>query len=40
MVTRVATSAQQELLMSNIRALQSRVADTMIQASSGKVAPH
>jgi len=37
MVTRVATSAQQELLMTNIRALQSRVADTMIQASSGKV---
>jgi flagellar hook-associated protein 3 FlgL len=37
MVTRVATSAQQELMMSNIRALQSRVADTMIQASSGKV---
>lgn len=37
MVTRVATSAQQELLMTNIRALQARVADTMIQASSGKV---
>jgi flagellar hook-associated protein 3 FlgL len=37
MVTRVATSAQQELMMTNIRALQSRVADTMIQASSGKV---
>jgi flagellar hook-associated protein 3 FlgL len=40
MVTRVATAAQHDLMMTNIRALQSRVADTMIQASSGKVAQH
>ncbi|MGE5146843.1 MAG: flagellin [Candidatus Eiseniibacteriota bacterium] len=37
MVQRVATAAQHDLMMSNIRALQDRVAQTMIQASSGKV---
>lgn len=37
MVQRVTTAAQHDLMMSNIRALQQRVADTMIQASSGKV---
>ena len=38
MVSRVATAAQHELMMANIKALQSRVSETMIQASSGKVA--
>lgn len=37
MVQRVATAAQHDLMMSNVRALQERVAQTMIQASSGKV---
>ena len=37
MVQRVTTAAQHDLMMTNIRALQQRVADTMIQASSGKV---
>ena len=38
MVDRVSSAAQHELIMSNIRTLQSRVNTSMIQASSGKVA--
>jgi flagellar hook-associated protein 3 FlgL len=37
MVSRVASAAQQDLMMANIKALQSRVSEAMIQASSGKV---
>ena len=38
MVNRVGTAAQHDLMMSNIKLLQSRVSETMIQASSGKAA--
>jgi flagellar hook-associated protein 3 FlgL len=37
MVTRVATLAQHDLMLTNIKALQTRVANTMVQASGGKV---